>query len=99
MASREIEYKENLVPRIRDLIDGYSKNSILKEYLQNADDSGSTELIVTYDKRIHKSLDNTDYEPAKRASLLLYNDSIFKEIGNKFKDQSYFKTRNKSCHM
>ena len=79
MASREIEYKENLVPRIRDLIDGYSKNSILKEYLQNADDSGSTELIVTYDKRIHKSLDNTDYEPAKRASLLLYNDSIFKE--------------------
>lgn len=79
MASREIEYKENLVPRIRDLIDGYSKNSILKEYLQNADDSGATELIVTYDKRIHKSLDKTDYEAAKGSSLLLYNDSIFKE--------------------
>jgi len=32
----EDNYEEDLVPRIRDLIDGYSKNSILKEYLQNA---------------------------------------------------------------
>ena len=79
MASFGVTYKENLVTRIRDLIDGYSKSSILKEYLQNADDSGATELIVTYDKRIHKSLDNTDYEPAKGLALILYNNSIFKE--------------------
>ena len=49
--SFEINYEEDLIPRICDLIDGYSKNSILKEYLQNADDSEATELVVTFDKR------------------------------------------------
>jgi len=57
--SFEVNYEEDLVSRIRDLIDGYSKNSILKEYLQNADDSGATELVVTFDKRIHTSLIDT----------------------------------------
>ena len=51
MSSFEIDYEEDLISRIRDLIDGYDKDSILKEYLQNADDSGATELIVTFDKQ------------------------------------------------
>ena len=79
MASLGIVYEEDLVSRIRDLIDGYSKDSILKEYLQNADDSGATELIVTYDKRIHKTLDKTDYQHAQGPALLLYNNSKFTE--------------------
>lgn len=77
--SFEINYEEDLVPRIRDLIDGYSKDSILKEYLQNADDSGATELVVTYDKRMHSSLINTKFDAAKETSLLLFNNAIFKE--------------------
>ncbi|MDA3970511.1 MAG: DUF3883 domain-containing protein [Desulfobulbaceae bacterium] len=75
----EINYEEDLVPRICDLIDGYSKNSILKEYLQNADDSGATELVVTFDKRIHTSLIDTKFEVAKETSLLLYNNVSFKD--------------------
>ena len=74
-----INYEEDLVSRIRDLIDGYSESSILKEYLQNADDSGATELVVTFDKRIHNSLNDTKFEAAKEASLILYNNASFKE--------------------
>lgn len=77
--SFEINYEEDLIPRICDLIDGYSKNSILKEYLQNADDSEATELVVTFDKRIHKPLIGTKFEVAKEKSLLLYNNASFKE--------------------
>lgn len=47
--SFEANYEEDLVPRIRDIIDGYSKDSILKEFLQNADDSGATELASEND--------------------------------------------------
>ena len=77
--SFEINYEEDLVPRIRDLIDGYPKDTILKEYLQNADDSGATELVVTFDKRIHTSLIDTEFEIAKEASLLLYNNASFED--------------------
>ena len=35
---------ENLIRRTRKLINGYPKNSILKEFLQNADDAKATEL-------------------------------------------------------
>jgi len=59
-----VRYEEDLVTRIRDLIDGYPKNSILKEYLQNADDSGATELLVTFDKRNHSELIGTEFEIA-----------------------------------
>jgi len=73
------KYKEDLIPRIIDLIDGYSSASILKEYIQNADDSGATELIITFDKQNYPKLKNTKYELASGKSLLLYNNSIFKE--------------------
>lgn len=75
----EVDYEEDLIPRIRDLIDGYSKDSILKEYLQNADDSEATELIVTFDRRDHGRLDKTEFEDAKGCALLLCNNSKFKE--------------------
>lgn len=79
MASFEIDYEEDLIPRIRDLIDGYDKDSILKEYLQNADDSGATELIVTFDKQLYPKLNYTDFEVANSNALLLQNNSQFKE--------------------
>ncbi len=79
MSSFEIDYEEDLIPRIRDLIDGYDKDSILKEYLQNADDSGATELIVTFDKQQYLKLNSTDFEVANTNALLLQNNSQFKE--------------------
>lgn len=80
MSSFEIDYEEDLISRIQDLIDGYDKDSILKEYLQNADDSGATELIVTYDKQNYLNLQETDYQPASNSSLLIYNNSKFRPI-------------------
>jgi len=80
LSSFEIEYEEDLISRIQDLIDGYDKDSILKEYLQNADDSGATELIVTYDKQNYLHLQKTDYEPASNSALLIYNNSKFRQI-------------------
>jgi len=79
MPPKTSKYKEDLIPRIRDLIDGYSSSSILKEYLQNADDSGATKLVVTFDKQNYPNLAGTEYELAMGTSLLLYNNSIFKE--------------------
>ena len=79
VSSFEIDYEEDLIPRIRDLIDGYDKDSILKEYLQNADDSGATELIVTFDKQLYPKLNYTDFEVANSNALLLQNNSQFKE--------------------
>jgi len=79
MSSFEVDYEEELIPRIRNLIDGYDKDSILKEYLQNADDSGATELIVTFDKQRYAKLDNTPFQLANNNALLLYNNSQFKE--------------------
>lgn len=71
---------ENLIRRTRKLIDGYPKNSILKEYLQNADDSKATELVVTFDARIHRfKPSNLDFSPAKGPALLIYNNSKFNE--------------------
>ena len=74
-----VNYSEDLVPRIRNLIDQYTVDTILKEYLQNADDSGATELIVTFDKSMHPYLIDTKFEVAKESSLLLYNNASFKE--------------------
>lgn len=67
-------YLERLVPRIRDLIGGYSTSSILKEYLQNADDSGATELAITFDKRIHQQLSDSPFSVAKGPALLIENN-------------------------
>jgi hypothetical protein len=71
---------ENLIRRTRKLIDGYPKNSILREFLQNADDSKATELVVTFDARIHSfQLSNLDFSPAKGPALLIHNNSEFNE--------------------
>jgi len=74
-----IKYKEDLVVRIRDLIDGYDSSSILKEYLQNADDSGATELIITFDKQKYTSIEDSKYKLANSPALLISNNSIFQE--------------------
>ena len=83
MSAKGIKYREDLVTRIRDLIDGYDSSSILKEYLQNSDDSGATEIIVTFDKRTHNKLINTPFVKAMGPALYISNNSVFEE--NDFK--------------
>jgi hypothetical protein len=79
MSELEYTYRENLIPRIRKLIKGYTVSDILKEYLQNADDAGATELKVTYDHRLHNRLIGTRFEKAKGPALIIENNSFFKE--------------------
>ncbi len=79
MSSFEIDYEEDLISRIQNLIVSYDKDSILKEYLQNADDSGATELIITFDKQNYNNLIDTPFEQAKGNALLIYNNSQFKD--------------------
>jgi hypothetical protein len=69
----------NHLNHLKGLIKNYSSETILKEYLQNADDAGATELIVTYDKQTHNNLRGTVYEDIACPSLLLSNNSKFKD--------------------
>jgi hypothetical protein len=71
--------KINHLHHLKGLIKEYSSETILKEYLQNADDAGATELIVTYDKQIHTELIGTDYEDIACPSLLLSNNAKFND--------------------
>ncbi len=71
--------KINHLHHLKGLIKEYSSDTILKEYLQNADDAGATELIVTYDKQIHKELFDTEYKDIAYPSLLLSNNAKFND--------------------
>ena len=79
MPSKGIVYHQNLIHMIQGLIDNYTSASLLKEYLQNADDAGATELIVTYDKQSYPELIGTPYEAAAGPALLMCNNTLFKE--------------------
>jgi len=67
----------NHINYLKSKIKEYSSDTILKEYLQNADDSGATELIVTYDKQTYSYLLGTDYHQIAFPSLLIRNNAKF----------------------
>gem|GEM_PF-1793901 len=70
----------NHINHLHSLIKNYSSETILKEYIQNADDAGATELIVTYDKQIYfELLDDPKLKDIAYPSLLLSNNSTFRE--------------------
>ena len=47
---------ENLITRIKHLVDGYSEPfDVFKEMIQNADDAGATEIELILDKRRHNA--------------------------------------------
>ncbi len=79
MAVKGANRSESIIRRTRKLIYGYPKNTIIKEFLQNADDAKATELVVIYDARIHTNLENTIFSPAKGPALLICNNSKFNE--------------------
>lgn len=69
----------NHVNHLSGLIKKYSSETILKEYLQNADDAGATELVVTYDKQTYTELLGTEFEKVAYPSLLLSNNANFRD--------------------
>ena len=94
---------ERLSRRLHGLIRGYPRGlGILKEFIQNADDAGATELRVVLDLRVHRSERLPDPRMAELLgpALLLYNNARFKKedliairhIGESSKEDSGPKT-------
>ncbi|KAJ1131158.1 hypothetical protein NDU88_009500 [Pleurodeles waltl] len=72
--------KEDLTRRIRNIISEYSsKKDILKELIQNADDSGATEIHFVWDRRTHHALRTfgEEWNPLQGPALCIYNNKIF----------------------
>ena len=74
------EQKEELVTRLKGLLDGYPFNiSVLKELIQNADDANATEIYFLKDVRTHgcdRIFEDT-FEEFQGPALCVYNDSSF----------------------
>ena len=73
---------EDLTRRIQNIIRDYPFDvTILKELLQNADDSGATKMYVILDKRQHSSehIISEKWQQLQGPALLVWNDSVFSE--------------------
>ena len=74
------EQKEELVTRLKRLLDGYPCDAaVLKELMQNADDAGATEIHFVKDFRTHacSQIFESGFEEFQGPALLVYNDSSF----------------------
>ena len=72
----------DLTRRIQNIIHDYPFDvTILKELLQNADDSGATKMYVILDKRQHSSehIISEKWQQLQGPALLVWNDSVFSE--------------------
>uniref|UniRef100_A0A8C5QND2 HEPN domain-containing protein n=1 Tax=Leptobrachium leishanense TaxID=445787 RepID=A0A8C5QND2_9ANUR len=72
--------KEELTTRIKNIINEYaSKKDILKELIQNADDSNATEIHFVLDSNRHqtKSTFGTSWNPLQGPALCVYNNKTF----------------------
>ena len=80
--SQEIpfEQKEELVTRLRGLLDGYPCDAgIMKELIQNADDANATDIHFMIDFRTHgcKRIFEESFSEFQGPALCVYNDSSF----------------------
>ena len=75
------EQKEELVTRLKGLLDGYPCDiGILKEMIQNADDANASEIHFIKDFRTHGcSAIFDNFEEFQGPSLLVFNDSPFSQ--------------------
>ncbi|RIA96668.1 hypothetical protein C1645_707710, partial [Glomus cerebriforme] len=78
------EQNELLTTRIKNIIEDYSINSLLKEFLQNADDAKATRFSIIVDERkiFHhntskKSLLSEEMEDWQGPAVWIYNDAEF----------------------
>ena len=81
-AGVEFGQRELLTQRIKNILREYPFDiTVLKELLQNADDSESTKMYVVLDKRSHgkKKLPSSNWKDLQGPSLLVWNDSVFNE--------------------
>ena len=80
----EFGHEEKLTTRLSRLLDEYTDGfAVLKELLQNADDSGATEVRFLYDERVNDDATTCLIDEGMRGcqgpALWAYNDATFKE--------------------
>ncbi|KAG9061036.1 hypothetical protein KI688_007665 [Linnemannia hyalina] len=92
--------EENIVDRIRSILNDYDPSGIFNEYLQNASDAGATKFSVMLDPRTYDKTKVLSDQMAEwqGPALLFYNDAEFSEesfsalcklgVGNKREDTS-----------
>ncbi len=74
-AIKKFEQREDLVLRLRKLLDGYTKGTIFNEMIQNADDAKATRIEFCID--LNDSRQWKSRQPMQ--SLWIYNNSVFSE--------------------
>ena len=89
ISAEELEFEsygqsEPLTTRIKNLIKDYSDGlSVLKEFVQNADDAGATEVHFLIDER--ENLDartlllDKEFSKCQGAAIVVYNNAIFSD--------------------
>ncbi|KAF9190474.1 hypothetical protein BGZ50_000207 [Haplosporangium sp. Z 11] len=92
--------KEDIVDRIRNVLNDYNPSSIVTEFLQNAADAGATKCVFMLDKRSFGETKVLSKQMAawQGPALVIYNDAEFSEkdfealsnlgVGSKRKDTS-----------
>ena len=75
--------KASLLDRLKEILDGYPVEGILKELVQNADDAQASEIHFIYDTRILKNekvvTEKETSEEIQGPALCVYNDKPFTE--------------------
>ena len=72
---------EDLTNRIKNLLRGYTEEDVIKELLQNADDSDATEVEFILDHRNHetKKIFSDKWEKLQGPALIITNNGKFTE--------------------
>ncbi|KAF9082916.1 hypothetical protein BGX23_011960, partial [Mortierella sp. AD031] len=73
--------EENIVDRIKGILNDYDPSSILNEFLQNASDAGATKLAVMLDTKSYGTTKvlSKEMEAWQGPALIFYNDAEFSE--------------------
>ena len=77
----EFGQHEDLTNRIKNLLRGYTEKDVIKELLQNADDSGATEIEFILDCRNHstKRVLSDEWKKLQGPALIVTNNGVFTE--------------------
>lgn len=72
---------EDLTDRLNGILDGYPKDEVLKELIQNADDAKATKMHIIYDTRLLSTeriaIESTTSKEIQGPALCVYNDKPF----------------------
>ncbi|BCN26110.1 sacsin N-terminal ATP-binding-like domain-containing protein [Vibrio alfacsensis] len=80
-------YRSSVTKQIRQMIEKYNADSLLKEFLQNADDAKASRLTVALDLRNHGSFKQQALNIATGPALVISNDALFNDQDFKAIDQ------------